>query len=95
MQGVSSPEPQGAVGRTVGQVLYLIGRDGRPGVTPVQVTEEIRRTTLEGTIVVHAVRAPGEPEPFTLNEQHEAFPSGRPTPHGPSSRAAPRRRSTR
>jgi hypothetical protein len=41
---------------TVGQVLYVIVK-GRQQLLPMQVTEEIRRTTLEGTVVRYAVRA--------------------------------------
>ena len=60
----------------VGQVLYVIHAD-RGIIVPVQVTEEIRRTTLDGIAVSHKVQGTSEnAEPFILDpKKHEAFPS--------------------
>lgn len=60
----------------VRQVLYVTPRDGRPNIMPVQVTEEIRRTTLDGVVMTYAVRAPDNDESFMLDLlKHEVFPS--------------------
>ena len=61
----------------VRQVLYLIPKDGGPSITPVQVTEEIRRTTLSGTNITYAVKgASSSDDPsFVLDDEHEVFPT--------------------